>query len=116
MRFLLMYFGSRVVNDVRTYIYTSRKSYKASMNVNGTSESFSMTYFNGQPKAKDQGSFTVWLNDKSVEEVELIRKVYGDECYLQVNEHGEGTLISADYFNALPKDEQNVVTASQIAI
>jgi len=111
-----MYFSSRVVGDVRTYIYTSKKSYKASINVDGTSQDMSMTYFNGQPKAKDQGSFTVWLNDKSVEEVELIKEVYGDECYLQVNEHGEGTLISSADFNALPSDEQNVVTASQIAV
>lgn len=115
MRFLLMYFSSRVVNDVRTYIYTSRKSYKATMQVGGASESLSMTYYNGQPKTKDSGAFTIWLNDKSAEEVELIQEHYGNECYLQVNEHGEGTLISVDEFNAIPENDQNVVTASQIA-
>ncbi len=115
MRYLLMYFSSRVVNDVRTYIYTSRRSYKATMQVGSTSQDFSMTYFNGQPKTKEQGSFTVWLNDKSTEEIELINEHYGDECYLQVNEHGEGKLISADEFNAIPENEQNIATASQIA-
>ena len=115
MRYIIMYFSSRIVSDVRTFIYTSRKSYQASMNVNGTSQNFSLTYWDGKPKEKQAGSFTMWLNDKSVEEIELIREVHGDECYLQVDENGNGKLIPSSEFQSLPRDEQNVVEAYQVA-
>ena len=127
MRYLVMYFSSRVVDGVTTYIYTTRKALKATLNVNGTEQTFSLSYWDGKPKGtstvSDSGSYTLWLNDydsdgnrvpKLREEALLYREVYGDECMFEIDADGNGNLIAMDVFNKLPKEEQNVVTATQL--
>lgn len=50
MRYLTMYFSSRVIEGVTTYIYTTKKALKATLKVNGTEQTFSLSYWDGKPK------------------------------------------------------------------
>ena len=129
MRYLTMYFSSRVIEGVTTYIYTTKKALKATLKVNGTAQTFSLSYRDGKPKENssvdNNGSYTLWLNDfdengkrvpKLREEAMLYREVYGDECMFEIDADGNGKLIPMEEFNSLPKESQNIVTAAQLHV
>jgi len=112
MRYILVYFQKKIVDGLSVYVYTSRKSMTGSVSMNGTTETFSVTFWDGKPKEKSGGVVTMWLNDKSPEECQLYCEVYGKEAVLQVDEDNNTTLMSLSDFNSLPKEDQNVVQPS----
>jgi|2_EtaG_2_1085320.scaffolds.fasta_scaffold72314_1 hypothetical protein len=115
MRYLLVYFQKKIVDGLAVYVYTTRKSMRATVNMNGTQENFSVTFWDGKPKEKSEGTVTMWLNDKNRTESLLYAEVYGEEAVLAVNADNELELMSIADFNALPKDEQNLVQPSVFA-
>ena len=128
MRYLPMYFSSRVVEGITTFIYTTRKSFKCTLNVGSTTDTFNLSYWDGKPKGTSSvassGSYTMWLTkwseaeQKSLplprEEAYLYKEVYGDECVLAIDAAGQGSLIPMSQFNELPSDEKNIVTPEQL--
>ena len=128
MRYLIVYFSSRIVKGVTTYIYTTRKALKCTLNVGETSDTFSLSYWDGKPKnsssVASSGSHTMWLtrwNDETnesdallKEEAYLYREHYGSECVLRIDADGNSELLEMSKFNALPKDEQNIITSEQL--
>ena len=128
MRYLFVYFSSRIVKGVTTYIYTTRKALKCTLNVGETSDTFPLSYWDGKPKnsstVTSNGSYTMWLtrwngetNESDAllkEEAYLYREHYGEECVVRIDADGQGELIQISKFNELPKDEQNLVTAEQL--
>ena len=115
MRYLLVYFQKKVVDGLAVYVYTTRKTLRAQVNMNGTTEDFSVTFWDGKPKEKSAGTITLWLNDKNKEESMLYKEVYGEEAVLAVDADDQLQLISFADFNALPADEQNIVQPSVFA-
>ena len=123
-----MYFSSRVVEGITTFIYTTRKSFKCTLNVGSTTDTFNLSYWDGKPKdstsvSSGSGSHTMWLSrydddgnrePLSKEEAYLYREHYGSECVLRIDADGNSELLEMSKFNALPQDEQNLITSEQL--
>ena len=128
MRYLIVYFSSRIVNDVQTFIYTTRKSLKCTLTVGDTTDTFNLSYWDGKPKdstsvSSGSGSHTMRLSrydadgnrePLSKEEAYLYREHYGSECVLAIDADGNSELLEMSKFNALPQDEQNIITSEQL--
>ena len=120
MRYLLVYFTRRIANDLPVYVYTTAKSMKASVALDGVAESFNVTFWDGVPKEKSKGSLTMWLADKdrvpfTKEQALLYAEHFGREAILQVDADNLFELMSFTSYNALPKDEQKLVHPSVFA-
>ena len=113
MRFLLVYFQKRIVRDTVVYVYSTAKRFTASVDLQGASNKFSVTYYDGSqptsPSTTSNKSVTMWLNDVSDEEALLYREVYGAEAYLAVDENGDMKLISKLDFESVPGNTDSVV-------
>ena len=112
MRFLLVYFQKRIVRDTVVYVYSTAKRFTASVDLQGASNKFSVTYYDGsQPTSPStsRGSVTMWLNDVSEEEALLYREVYGSEAYLAVDGDSNMSLISKQDFDSAPDNINSVV-------
>ena len=127
MRYLIVYFSSVIANDVVTYIYTTRKALKCTLKVGDTSDTFGLTYWDGKPKEQSvssKGSYSLWLTRfnpdtqkreaLSRDEAMLYAQHFGKEAVLELDADGNSQLIPLSDFQALPKDEQNVITADQL--
>ena len=128
MRYLLVNFARRIANGAAVYVYTTAKSYSATVEANGQSTQFNVSYWDGKPKdstsvSSGSGSHTMWLSrydddgnrePLSKEEAYLYREHYGSECVLRIDADGNSELLEMSKFNALPQDEQNLITSEQL--
>ena len=115
MRYLICYFQTKVIDGATVFVYSTRKALQGTLNVGSASKTFSVTYYDGTPKAKSSGSLTMWLNGVGVDEIELYKDVYGVECYLQVDENDTITLITKDDYQSLETSQQNLVQPTVFA-
>ena len=102
---------------------------KCTLKVGDTSDTFGLSYWDGKPKdspsvSNGAGSHTLWLtrwneetNQREAitkEEAYLYREHYGSECVLAIDADGNSELVHMSKFQALPQDEQNIITSEQL--
>ena len=125
MRYLLVNFARRIANGAAVYVYTTAKSYSASVEANGQTTQFNVSYWDGKPKdAKNiegTGSVTMWLSDKltreplTKEQAFAFKEVYGKQCVLAVDADDNFNLMSLADFNLLSREDRNFVVPSVFA-
>ena len=127
MRYLLVNFARRIANGAAVYVYTTAKSYSASVEANGQTTQFNVSYWDGKPKdakkdGKDgKGSITMWLSDPftleplTKEQAFAFKEVYGKQCVLAVDADDNFNLMSLADFNLLSREDRNFVVPSVFA-
>ena len=129
MRHILVYLTKffKVVDGVQVlaHRYSSNKPMKATAKVGEQAFSFNVSYFNPKQSdvtgSKSDGAITLWLNDEKTgkpltsDRVQAFVDVYGSECILQFDADGHSTPMPLEDFQALPQDEQNIVSADVFA-
>tara|TARA_R110002051_G_scaffold169045_2_gene239669 strand:+ start:2256 stop:2621 length:366 start_codon:yes stop_codon:yes gene_type:complete len=116
MRYVKVFFQKIVSSksDDHWYAYTNRPSYSASVSLNGSGSTFSVSIRDrGAQKATTVGQdITMWLSsdDVSDEECLLYRDHFGSTAYLAIDADMNIELISSSDFEALGDSDQNLVT------
>jgi len=116
MRYILCYLQKKVANGVEVYIYSTSKAMSGTVGAGATAKNYSVTFYDGKPKAKGQGggSLTMWLNGATTDEVDLYRQVYGTEAVFAIDADNHLQLVPLADYQALPREEQNTVTDASV--
>ena len=111
-KFIKVYFGRRtrdvvengMVKTLTTFVYSSYQSASVSITNDGVTSNFSLTYWDGKPKAdsttSSSHSITIWLNGLTQQQADSYRQVYGETAILMLAEDGSNQLIpESDYLS-----------------